>query len=173
MMRRLRGRLGLDQRRRGLVRAAVEIGHSFGGFRRRCRPEFIRDRSGETVFRPAAAPTASATATAAARTPLAIRRLIAARHAALVVAFVLVGFAVVTGDGAFHRFGHDAHGIVFLARGAVVLARRTAFTRLATAAPAPAPLAALTVGFAFAAGFFAADGVFRETLGLLGFDFAF
>ena len=70
---------GFDERRRGLGRAAVEIGDRTGGFRSRCRPEFVRDRSGETVFR-SAAPAASAATSTTARPPFAAGRLIAARH---------------------------------------------------------------------------------------------
>ena len=104
----MRSRLGLHQRRRGLGRAAVEIGDRTGRFRSRRRPEFVGDRSGKTVFRLAATPAASAATSAAARAPLAIGRLIAAGHAGLFVAFVLVGFAVV-GGRAFDGFAGDAH----------------------------------------------------------------
>jgi len=126
---RLCGRFGLNLRRCGHRRAAVEIGDRTDCFRRRRRSEFVGDRSGETVFRSVAAPAASAATSATPGAPLAILSLIGARDAGLFVAFLVVGFAIV-GNRAIDGFGRNAHDVL-------VLARRTAFTRLATAtAPA-------------------------------------
>ena len=133
---RRRNGLGLDhRRRRGLSRISVEIGHRIGCFRSRCRPEFVRDRSGQAVFQLGTTPAASAATAATARAPLAIGRLIAAGHAGLFVAFILVGFAVL-GDRAFDGLARDAYGLTILARGGAI-------TRLATAASASASLAAV------------------------------
>jgi hypothetical protein len=61
-------RLNLRLRRLGWI--AVEIGHRAGCFRGRRRPEFVDNRSGQTVLR-AAAPPASAATSAPPRPPLA------------------------------------------------------------------------------------------------------
>ena len=71
--------------RRRLGRTAVEIGDRLACFRRRWRSEFVGDRSGKTVFRAAATPAASATTSAAARAPLAVRALFGAGQARLFV----------------------------------------------------------------------------------------
>src|SRR6185295_11956439 len=166
-LRRLRDRLGrcvgLHQRWGGLGGAAVEIGNRAGYFESRRRREFVRDRSGKAVFQLGTTPAASAATAATARAPLAIGRLIAAGHAGLFVAFVLVGFAVLSGR-AFDGLARDAHRVTILARGA-------AFTRFATTAPASAALAAVAVSFAFAR--CRLGGIVGQALGLFGFDLGF
>src|ERR1700687_4725676 len=77
--------------------ASIEVGNRAGCFRNRCRPEFVRDRSGQTVLR-AATPAASATTSATAGPPLAACRLIGASHSGLLVGFVLLGFTFVAGE---------------------------------------------------------------------------
>ena len=144
---------------------AVEIGDRAGGFRSRRRSEFIGDRSDQTIFRSVATPAATATASATARAPFAVRGLIVVRHAGLFVGFILLGFAV-NGDRAFDRLGGDAHGIV-------VRARCAAFTRFTgTAAPAATALALLAIRFGFADDF-TAGSLFDQSFGFLGFDFGF
>ena len=126
-----------------------------------------------SAFQSIPTPAASATASAAARAALAIWSLFGARltshfiwrFAGRFVGFLFVGFAVLAGT-AFHGFGHDAHGFT-------VLARSSALTRFAAAAPAAAPLAAVTVPFAFAGGFLACGSVVGQAFGLFGFDFRF
>src|ERR1700687_5794938 len=108
--------------------ASIEVGNRAGCFRNRCRPEFVRDRSGQTVLRAAppgasravssrnrcrpgsfrdrsgqtvpraATPAASATTSATAGPPLAACRLIGASHSGLLVGFVLLGFTFVAGE---------------------------------------------------------------------------
>src|SRR5204862_7649667 len=72
-------------------------------------------------------------------------------------------FAVL-GGRAFDGLARDAHGLTVLARGGPI-------TRLATAAPAAPPLAAVAVSFAFAGCRF--GGIVGQSLGLLGFDLGF
>ena len=62
--------LRLNLRRRLLGRSAVEISHRARRFRGWRRPQFIDDRSGQTVLRPAAPP-ASTTPSATPWPPLA------------------------------------------------------------------------------------------------------
>src|SRR5580704_5142950 len=74
---------GLDHRQRRFRRViSIEIGSRAGSLRRRCRPEFVHNRSGQTVLR-SAAPAASATTSATAGPPLATCRLIGANQAGL------------------------------------------------------------------------------------------
>src|SRR5206468_470442 len=120
-------KVSLHQRWRGLGRAAVEIGNRGGHFGSWRRPELVCDRSGKALFQLGTTPAASAATSATARAPLATGGLIAAGHAGLLVAFVLVGFAVL-GGRAFDGLAHNAHHVTVLARGGAV-------TRLATAAP--------------------------------------
>ncbi len=117
---------------------AVEIGHRARGFRRRCRPEFVGDRSGE-AFLQSSAPAASATASATSRPPLAVRGLIGVGLAGLLVGFLVVAFAVFGNDAGDRRcFERNAGGLT-------VFAGRSAFARLAAAAaPPPPPLAPRT-----------------------------
>src|SRR5487761_2619160 len=84
---RRRNGFGLHHRQRRLRRISVEIGNGARHLRRRCRPEFVHNRSGQTVLRPAP-PAASAATSATAGPPLALCGLIGANHAGLLLAFV-------------------------------------------------------------------------------------
>src|SRR6266705_1210850 len=94
--------LGLNLRRRWLGRIAVEVSHCAGSFRGWRRPEFVDNRSGQTVLRPAAPP-ASATTSATPRPPLAAScGVIGAKLAGLLFRFIFVGIAFF-GDHAGNR----------------------------------------------------------------------
>jgi hypothetical protein len=119
-------------------RSAVKIGHRTCGFRSRGRPQFVGNRSGETVFGPAT-PTASTATSAAAGPPLAVGGLIATGKARLFLALVLVALGVV-GNRTGASLGRDMRGVMFFA---LIFVSWTAFTRLAGAAAPPAPPLAL------------------------------
>jgi hypothetical protein len=150
-LRRLRHRLGLNQRGRRQRRTAVEIGDRTGCLGSRRRSEFVGDRSGETVFRAISAPAATAATSATPWTTLSVWSLIGTRNAGLFVAFLVVSFGVV-GNRAFDGFGCHAH--------VIVVTRRAALTRFTTAAPAAAALAAVAVRFALTGDRFLGAGDF-------------
>src|SRR5438046_3946570 len=148
--------LGLNLRRRWLGRIAVEVSHCAGSFRGWRRPEFVDNRSGQTVLRPAAPP-ASATPSATPRPPLGAGRLIGASQAGLFVGFVFAGFVLIGNDAGYrNRVEWDARGVI-------VVARCAPFARFAgtTAAPA-APLALVAIRFGLAADVFAGRGLLGE-----------
>jgi hypothetical protein len=151
-LRRLRHRLGLNQRGRRQRRTAVEIGDCTGCLGSRRRSEFVGDRSGETVFRAVATPAATAATSATSWTTFAVWSLIGTRNARLFVAFLVVGFALV-GNRAFDHFRRHAHGVI-------VVTRRAALTRFTPAAPAAAALAAVAVRFALTGDRFLGAGDF-------------
>ncbi len=92
--------------------------------------------------------------------------MFAARCAGLLVAFLVVGFAIL-GNRAFDHLRRHAHGVT-------LVTRRAAFTRLATAAPAAAALAAMAVRFAFTGNrFLGPGGLVGQPFGFFGLDFAF
>src|SRR5229473_5824234 len=159
--------LRLNLRRRWLGRIAVEISHRAGCFRGWRRPEFVDNRSGQTVLRPAAPP-ASATTSATPRPPLAAGHLIGASQAGLLVGFVFVGFALIGNDAGYRdRVERDARGVI-------VVARSSPFAHLAgtTAAPAAA-LALVAICFRHTAAVFAGRGILGQAFGLFGFHLRF
>src|SRR3954466_14939146 len=78
-LRRWSDRLELNLRRWLPARIAVEISHRAGCFRGWRRPEFVDNRSGQTVLQPAAPP-ASATTSTTPRPPLPAPPPPASRH---------------------------------------------------------------------------------------------
>ncbi|HTE96877.1 MAG TPA: hypothetical protein VK678_25740, partial [Bradyrhizobium sp.] len=157
---------GLNDRQRRLARISIEIGNRIGRFRDRGWPEFVRNRSGQTIIRPAA-PAAAAPTSATARPSLAAWPLIGANHAGLLFAFVLVGFVLVAGHAGNPRgLGHHVRNFAFVACG------RPAVTRLAgTTAPPPPPLALVAIGIGFAVARLADRHILRQPFGLFGFHF--
>src|SRR5882757_8215908 len=156
---------GLNDRQRRLARISIEIGNRIGRFRDRDRPQFVRNRSGQTVFR-SAAPAATATTSATAWPSLAAWPLIGANHAGLLLAFVLVGFGLVAGHAG------DPCGLRHHARNFALLARGPAVTRLAgTAAPPPPPLALVAIRIGFAVARLADRHIVGQPFALFGFHF--
>src|SRR2546430_17382257 len=92
--------LGLNLRRRWLGRIAVEVSHCAGSFRGWRRPEFVDNRSGHTVLRPAAPP-ASATPSATPRPPLRAGLLIGASLPRLFVGFRFAAFFFIGNDAGY------------------------------------------------------------------------
>src|SRR5258707_10473658 len=159
--------LRLNLRRRLLGRIAVEISHRARRFRGWRRPQFIDDRSGQTVLRPAAPP-ASTTPSATPWPPLAAGRLIGASQAGLLIGFVFVGFALIGNDAGYRD------RVEWGARSAIVFAWRSAFARLAgTAAPSPPPLALAPLRFRLTAAALAARGILGQPFGLVGLHLRF
>src|SRR5277367_5810588 len=114
---------------RWLRRNSIEVGDRACRLRHWNRPELVGDRSGKTVFG-SATPAASAAASTAPRPPLA-RSIIGTRLVRLFAGFVFIGFAFV-GD---FRIGRNA----CVRRERAILARRSAFARVAAAATPPPP----------------------------------
>ncbi len=152
-------------------RSTVKISHRAYSFRSRGWPQFVGNRSGETVFGPTT-PAASTAASTAAGPPLAVGGLIATGKARLFLALVLVALGVVgyrTGAG----LGRDMRCVMFFA---LIFVSWTAFTRLAGAATPPAPplaLVTIAIGRTGAIGRRAAgltgNGIVGKPLALLGF----
>ncbi len=159
--------LRLNLRRRWLGRIAVEISHRAGCFRGWRRPEFVDNRSGQTVLQPATPP-ASATTSTPPRPPLAAGCLIGASQAGLLLRFVLVGIAFF-GDHAGNRDRIKCHP-----RGVMVLARGSAFAHLpGTTATAAAPLALVAIRLRLTAAVCASRRILGQAFGLLGFHLRF
>ena len=154
-------RFGLDSAGAGLLgRAAIEIGNRVGRFRSRRRPEFVGDRSGQTVFRSLPRRRRPPRRPRRRGPPLAIGALIGARQARLFARFVLVGFAVARRP----RAPSAVRGSVMLLAMHRPRAERRLHAARRTAAPAAPPLAAVTVAFAFALPASLAGGVVGRAL---------
>src|SRR3984885_11615003 len=151
---------------RWLRRNSIEVGDGACRLRHWNRPEFVGDRSGKTVFG-SATPAASTTASTAPRPPFA-RSIIGTRLIRLFAGFVVVSFPFAfVGD---FSIGRNA----CVRRESAILTRHSAFARLAAAATPPrASLAPGPVASGLGASFFATNGIFAESLGLVGFHFRF
>ncbi len=136
-----------------------------GDFRRRCRAEFVRDRSDQTILvrhggvrrgvRDGGAAGARRPPSGRREPRRSVRRRLRRlrRHRPCLRPQLLA------------RLHSEA---------SVPSRRGAAFARLAaTATPPPPPLALVTLGVGFAAGFLAGRGFLGQPFGLVGFDFRF